>query len=88
MRDMTVELQVGVKVLLKNPEGKYLFLHRSAEKYPETQKWDIPGGILSRSMRRIGQGSSEKKFGTRVSWKERARTGRSRNLSISIGRSG
>src|SRR3989344_2508693 len=38
-------LQVGVKVLLKNKEGKYLLLHRSAEKYPEVKgRWDIVGG--------------------------------------------
>lgn len=41
-----MELQVGVKVFLKNPEGKYLVIRRSPEKYPETQKWDIPGGRI------------------------------------------
>lgn len=45
-----MELQVGVKVLLKNPEGKYLLIRRSGEKYGLT-KWDIPGG-------RIDPGSS------------------------------
>jgi 8-oxo-dGTP diphosphatase len=45
-----MELQVGVKVLLKNPEGKYLLIRRSEEKYAST-KWDIPGG-------RIDAGSS------------------------------
>lgn len=40
-------LQVGVKALLKNSEGKYLILHRSAEKYPEVKNpWDIPGGRI------------------------------------------
>lgn len=39
-------LQVGVKVLLKNPDGKYLLMRRNPEKYPETQKWDIPGGRI------------------------------------------
>lgn len=43
---MNMVLQVGVKVLLKNPEGKYLLMHRNPEKYPETQKWDIPGGRI------------------------------------------
>ncbi|HWP61798.1 MAG TPA: NUDIX domain-containing protein [Candidatus Paceibacterota bacterium] len=43
---MKPELQVGVKILLKNPEGKYLLMRRSPEKYPETQKWDIPGGRI------------------------------------------
>ncbi len=42
-----MELQVGVKVLLKNKEGRYLFLHRSAKKYPEVNRlWDFPGGRI------------------------------------------
>ena len=42
-----MELQVGVKVLLKNPEGKYLLIRRSSEKYPEVgAKWDIVGGRI------------------------------------------
>jgi 8-oxo-dGTP diphosphatase len=44
---MVVELQVGVKILIKNSEDKYLLLRRSPEKYPETQKWDIPGGRIN-----------------------------------------
>ncbi len=40
-------LQVGVKVLLKNTQGKYLLLFRSKEKYPEVQEpWDMPGGRI------------------------------------------
>lgn len=40
-------LQVGVKILLKNREGKFLFLRRSREKYPEiTDRWDIVGGRI------------------------------------------
>jgi 8-oxo-dGTP diphosphatase len=47
-----MELQVGVKILLKNKDGKYLVVCRSAEKYPEVgAKWDIVGG-------RINPGSS------------------------------
>lgn len=47
-----MELQVGVKVLLKNPEGKFLLLRRNPKKYPEVgPKWDIVGG-------RIDPGSS------------------------------
>ncbi|MBI1971619.1 MAG: NUDIX hydrolase [Candidatus Wildermuthbacteria bacterium] len=47
-----MELQVGVKVLLKNKEGKYLLIRRSPEKYPEIgDRWDIVGG-------RIESGSS------------------------------
>lgn len=45
-----MELQVGVKVLLKNKEGKYLLLHRNWDKYPEVKKdnsWDIVGGRIN-----------------------------------------
>ena len=43
-----MELQVGVKVLLKNKEGKYLIVRRNREKYPETgAKWDIVGGRIN-----------------------------------------
>ncbi len=42
-----MELQVGVKVLLKNPDGKFLLIRRSIDKYQEVQhKWDIPGGRI------------------------------------------
>ena len=42
-----MELQVGVKVLLKNKEGKFLILRRSAEKYPEAgPQWEVPGGRI------------------------------------------
>lgn len=44
---MTVTLQVGVKVLLKNKQGKYLLLKRSLVKYPEINgRWDIVGGRI------------------------------------------
>jgi ADP-ribose pyrophosphatase YjhB (NUDIX family) len=40
-------LQVGVKVLLKNKEGKILILKRSEEKYGKTNgSWDIVGGRI------------------------------------------
>ena len=43
-----MELQVGVKILLKNKDGKYLIVRRSAEKYPEVgPKWDIVGGRIN-----------------------------------------
>ncbi len=44
-----MELKVGVKILLKNKEGQYLILKRSAEKYPETgsDRWDIVGGRIN-----------------------------------------
>ena len=42
-----MELQVGVKALLQNKEGKYLFVRRSSEKYPAVgAKWDIVGGRI------------------------------------------
>ena len=47
MSNAEIVLQVGVKVLLKNPEGKYLLLRRNPKKYPEVgAKWDIPGGRI------------------------------------------
>jgi ADP-ribose pyrophosphatase YjhB (NUDIX family) len=40
-------LQVGVKVLLKNSEGKFLLIRRNPNKYPEIgPKWDIVGGRI------------------------------------------
>ena len=43
-----MELQVGVKVLLQNPEGKYLLVKRSDKKYPEVgAKWDMVGGRIN-----------------------------------------
>jgi len=43
-----MELQVGVKVLLKNKEGRYLLLRRSAKKYPEVgEQWDMVGGRIN-----------------------------------------
>jgi 8-oxo-dGTP diphosphatase len=48
---MSMELQVGVKAFLKNPEGKYLLLKRSPVKYPGTDgSWDIPGGRIDPGM--------------------------------------
>lgn len=43
----TVNLQVGVKAILKNKEGRYLLLRRSVEKYPDViGRWDIAGGRI------------------------------------------
>ena len=40
-------LQVGVKILLKNKEDKYLLVRRSSEKYREVGAvWDIVGGRI------------------------------------------
>ena len=42
-----MELQVGVKVLLKNTSGKYLLQRRNPKKYPEAQiGWDVVGGRI------------------------------------------
>jgi 8-oxo-dGTP diphosphatase len=42
-----MELQVGVKVLLRNPEGKYLLMRRAPDPEQKKQlKWDIPGGRI------------------------------------------
>ena len=45
--EMERQLQVGVKVLLRNAEGKYLLLRRSLSKYPEIpNRWDMVGGRI------------------------------------------
>jgi ADP-ribose pyrophosphatase YjhB (NUDIX family) len=42
-----ITLQVGVKIFLRNTEGKYLLVHRNSETYPEVQqRWDIVGGRI------------------------------------------
>lgn len=41
---VSMELQVGVKVLLRNSEGKYLLIKRSAQEQRGVGKWDIPSG--------------------------------------------
>ena len=41
-----MELQVGVKVLLKNPDGKYLLIRRAPTEENGRCKWDIPGGRM------------------------------------------
>lgn len=41
-------LQVGVKILLQNQEGKFLLVRRSFGKYPEINgRWDIVGGRIN-----------------------------------------
>lgn len=40
-------LQIGVKIFLKNPEGKYLLVKRSSSKYGKVDgEWDIVGGRI------------------------------------------
>jgi ADP-ribose pyrophosphatase YjhB (NUDIX family) len=47
-KENKIDLQVGVKILLKNKENKYLLLRRSLKKYPEIQgRWDIVGGRIN-----------------------------------------
>lgn len=41
-----MELQVGVKVLLRNPTGEFLLIRRNEEKY-NSKRWDIPGGRIN-----------------------------------------
>lgn len=44
-----MELQVGVKIILQNKEGKFLVVFRSAEKYPEAgAQWETVGGRINR----------------------------------------
>jgi ADP-ribose pyrophosphatase YjhB (NUDIX family) len=45
-----MDLQVGVKIILQNKEGKFLLLQRNPEKYPEVKKndsLDIVGGRIN-----------------------------------------
>ncbi|MDO8581840.1 MAG: NUDIX domain-containing protein [bacterium] len=45
---MDIQLQVGVKALLKNNNGKYLIIRRNPVKYPEApNRWDIVGGRIN-----------------------------------------
>jgi ADP-ribose pyrophosphatase YjhB (NUDIX family) len=42
-------LQVGVKILLKNKEGKFLLVRRNLKKYPDAAcaSWDLVGGRIN-----------------------------------------
>ena len=43
-----MELQVGVKILLRNSEGKYLLLRRNPKKYQDMRaSWDMVGGRIN-----------------------------------------
>ena len=47
-----MQLQLGVKVIIKNTEGQYLFIERSEPLGNETVlSWDIPGGRIDPSER-------------------------------------
>lgn len=42
-----MNLQIGVKVLIRRPDGNYLFIERTDVLQNETkQSWDIPGGRI------------------------------------------
>ncbi|MFA7216623.1 MAG: NUDIX hydrolase [Candidatus Paceibacterota bacterium] len=42
-----IKLQVGVKIFLKNPEGKFLLVKRNSDKYKNVKgEWDIVGGRI------------------------------------------
>ncbi len=45
-----MELQVGVKIFLKNKDNKYLLLFRSFENKPTPHReyWDMPGGRINK----------------------------------------
>jgi ADP-ribose pyrophosphatase YjhB (NUDIX family) len=46
--DQPITLQVGVKALLKNKDGKFLLLKRNMEKYKGAKgTWDIVGGRIN-----------------------------------------
>ena len=46
--DSNLILQVGVKILIKNKEGRFLLLRRSLTKYPDVKgRWDIVGGRIN-----------------------------------------
>ncbi len=48
MLGSVMKLQVGVKALLCNAHGEYLFLHRAKPlQTGETACWDIPGGRMA-----------------------------------------
>lgn len=45
---MDITLQVGVKILVQDNEGRYLLLERSLTKYPDIKgRWDIVGGRIN-----------------------------------------
>ena len=42
-----IKLQVGVKIFLKNEQGKFLIVKRNPEKYQKVKgEWDIVGGRI------------------------------------------
>jgi ADP-ribose pyrophosphatase YjhB (NUDIX family) len=49
-----IRLQVGVKIFLKNKEGKFLIVKRNPEKYAKVRgDWDIVGGRIDPGSRLV-----------------------------------
>jgi len=54
MDQINKSLQVGVKIFLRNAEGKFLLVRRSSKKYPGVPgNWDIVGGRIKYGTRLI-----------------------------------
>ena len=68
-----MELQVGVKALLKNKDHKFLLLRRNLQKYTKILKsdeWDIPGGRINPGMSLLNNLKREIKEETQLELKE------------------
>ena len=64
---MDIKLQVGVKIFLRNEDGKYLLVKRSPEKYKNVRgTWDIVGGRIDPGSRLIDNLKREVKEETRL----------------------
>ena len=69
---MSIELKVGVKILLKNKEGKYLLIRRNLKKYPEIKgEWDIVGGRIKKGKSLVENLKREVKEETNLDLKEK-----------------
>ncbi len=65
-----MELQVGVKVLLRNSKGKYLLVRRSSTKYPEVDiGWDMIGGRINPGTKLLSNLKREVKEETKLDLK-------------------
>jgi 8-oxo-dGTP pyrophosphatase MutT (NUDIX family) len=60
-------LQVGVKIFLRNKEGKFLFLKRNPAKYTDIKgEWDIVGGRIELGSKLINNLKREVKEETQL----------------------
>lgn len=72
MKEDKIKLEVGVKILLKNKEGKYLFLRRNPDKYRDLgNKWDIVGGRINAGKSLLENLKREIKEETKLSLKQK-----------------